>query len=118
MNLALGSGNLEVIGPMLSDGTFLDDVTETFCRAGVLERLVLHDGFSPDEIERISMGTRKRWSLSFIDGDHEGDAPVRDAEMVARFAPPGSMPVRPQGSFLGGGQDAPIMAKPFDARPR
>ena len=86
VHLALGSGNLEVIDPVLRDSAFLDDVTETFRRAGVLEHLVLHDGFSPEEIERISMSTGKRWSLAFINGDHEGDAPVRDAEMVARFA--------------------------------
>jgi hypothetical protein len=86
VHLALGCGNLEVIDPVMRDIAFRDDLTETFRRAGVLECLALHDGWSPEEIERISVDTGKRWSLSFIDGDHEGDAPRRDAEMVARFA--------------------------------
>jgi predicted O-methyltransferase YrrM len=86
VHLALGSRNLEVIDPVLRDDVFRKDLTETLRRAGVLERVVLHDGFSPEEIEHISVSTGKRWSLSFIDGDHEGDAPRRDAEMLARFA--------------------------------
>lgn len=85
-HLALGSENLEVIDPVLRDTAFRDDLTDTLRRAGVLDRVVLHDGFSPAEIERISVETGKRWSLSFIDGDHEGDAPRRDAEMAAHFA--------------------------------
>jgi predicted O-methyltransferase YrrM len=86
VHLALGSGNVEVIDPALRDTVFREDVAETFRRAGVLDRLVLHDGASPEEVERISAGTGKRWSLAFIDGDHEGDAPRRDAEVVSRFA--------------------------------
>jgi predicted O-methyltransferase YrrM len=86
VHLALGAGNLEVIDPILADSDFRQDVTESLRRAAVLDRVVLHDGRSPEAVERISAATGKRWSLIFVDGDHEGDAPRLDAEVVHRYA--------------------------------
>jgi hypothetical protein len=37
-------------------------------------------------VVQLSEETGKRWSLVFIDGDHEGDAPRLDAEVVHRYA--------------------------------
>jgi predicted O-methyltransferase YrrM len=86
VHLALGSGNLEVIDPILADPEFRQDVMESLKRAGVLDRVALHVGRSPEAVERISAATGKRWSLVFIDGDHEADAPRLDAEVVHRYA--------------------------------
>lgn len=85
-HLALGSGALEVIDPVLEDPTFREDVMASLRRAGVLDRVLLHPGASPEEVVRISASAGKRWAMVFIDGDHEGDAPRRDAETVERYA--------------------------------
>jgi hypothetical protein len=37
-------------------------------------------------VVQLSEETGKRWSLVFIDGDHEGDAPRLDAEVVHRYS--------------------------------
>ncbi|HZF75975.1 MAG TPA: class I SAM-dependent methyltransferase [Acetobacteraceae bacterium] len=85
-HMALGSGNLEVIDPVLADPDFREDVSASLRRAGVLDRVVLHTAPSPGAIADLSEGTGKRWSLIFIDGDHEGDAPRLDAETAHRYA--------------------------------
>jgi predicted O-methyltransferase YrrM len=85
-HFALGSGGLEVIDPVLRDPVFREDVMISLQRAGVLDHVMLHDGTSPDELERISASTGKRWSMVFIDGNHEGDAPRLDAEAAQRYA--------------------------------
>jgi len=85
-HFALGSGNLEVIDPVLHDPAFQQDVLASLRRAGVADSVIFHDGASPEEVKRISAGTGKRWSMAFIDGDHEGDAPRLDAETVQRYA--------------------------------
>jgi predicted O-methyltransferase YrrM len=85
-HLALGSRGLHVIDPALSDQEFLDDVRGSLSRAGVLDGVVLHTGFSPDAVESLSTSLDLKWSLAFIDGDHEGDAPREDAAIVARYA--------------------------------
>jgi hypothetical protein len=84
--MALGAGNLEVIDPVLADPDFCQDVTDSLRRAEVLDRVILHSGYSPAEVERLSREAGKRWSLVFIDGDHEGEAPRKDAEVVHRFS--------------------------------
>jgi hypothetical protein len=85
VHFALGSANLEAVDPVLRDPAFRADVEETLRRAGVSDRVTLHDGASPEEIERICGHTGKRWSMVFIDGDHEGDAPRLDAEVVQHY---------------------------------
>ena len=85
-HMALGAGNLEVIDPVLADPEFREDVAQSLQRAGVGSSVVLHVGSSPDMVTQLSEETGKRWSLVFIDGDHEGDAPRRDAEVVHRYA--------------------------------
>lgn len=85
-HLVLGAGSLHVIDPILHEHDFRDDVRGSLSRAGVLERVALHDGFSPQAVELLSTDLQLQWSLAFIDGDHEGDAPRNDALAVARYA--------------------------------
>jgi hypothetical protein len=87
-HLALGSGGIHVIDPVLRDEEFLEDVRGSLSRAGVLDAVVLHDGFSPGAVGILSTDLGVQWSLAFIDGDHEGDAPHDDAVAVARHAAP------------------------------
>jgi predicted O-methyltransferase YrrM len=86
VHIALGTHSLDAIDPILADPATRDDVTETLRRAGVLDRVSLVPFASPEGVERLASETGKRWSFAFIDGDHSGDAPLIDAEVVQRFA--------------------------------
>jgi hypothetical protein len=86
VHIALGAGNLEVVDPVLGDPDFRQDVADNLRRAGVLDRIVLHPGSSPAEVDRLSRESGKRWSFVFIDGDHDGEAPRLDAEVVHSYS--------------------------------
>lgn len=84
-HLALGGVELDVIDPVLNRPDFRDSVESSLAAAGVKERVHLYPGQSPETVYMLaSLGTR--WPLIFIDGDHEGDAPRRDAEACATVA--------------------------------
>ena len=85
-HIAVGSGNLETIDPILQDKIFHDDVAGSLDRAGVLDRIILHPLSSPRAVDDLSRNSGKRWGFVFIDGDHEGDAPLNDAKVVQEHA--------------------------------
>ena len=86
VHLALGSGMLDIIDPVFDDPDFADSITASCKAAGVLDKVTFHAGFSPGAIDTLAQSTGKRWSLIFIDADHEGDAPRLDAEAAMRYA--------------------------------
>ncbi len=86
VHLALGAGNLDIIDPVLADPAFLKDVQSSLDHAGVLNKVSLHAGFSPAAVEDLSKSTCKTWSLIFVDADHEGDGPRKDAAIAMRYA--------------------------------
>jgi len=43
------------------------------------------------QVQELAAARSQPWSLIFIDGDHEGDAPRLDAEIVMRYAPADAM---------------------------
>ncbi len=86
VHLALGSCSLDIIDPVFAEPEFVESVLNSCESAGVLDFVTLHTGFSPGAIDELSQATGKKWSLAFIDGDHEGDAPRLDAEAVMRNA--------------------------------
>ena len=86
VHLALGSGTLDVIDPVFDDPAFAASITASCEAAGVLDKVTFHAGFSPGAIDTLAQSTGRRWSLIFIDADHEGDAPRLDAETAMRYA--------------------------------
>jgi hypothetical protein len=42
-------------------------------------------------VERLADSLERKWSLVFIDGNHEGDAPLLDAQVCHRFAEPDAL---------------------------
>ena len=86
VHLVLGCGELDIIDPLFSQQEFTDRVTASCAAAGVLDRVRFHAGYSPGAIDDLTRSSGKRWSLVFIDGDHEGDAPRLDAEAAIRNA--------------------------------
>jgi glycosyltransferase involved in cell wall biosynthesis len=92
-HLALAGLDLDVIDPILSRSDFAQMVRNCLHAAGVGERVRLHGGESPAMVEQLARQSGHRWSLIFIDGDHSGDAPRRDAEVCARYAADDAMTV-------------------------
>jgi predicted O-methyltransferase YrrM len=85
-HLALAGVELDVIDPLLGEPGARASVTASLAAAGVLGRCRLIAGTSPETVAELAEGEAKRWSFIFIDGDHEGVAPRRDAEICAQFA--------------------------------
>jgi glycosyltransferase involved in cell wall biosynthesis/predicted O-methyltransferase YrrM len=86
VHLALGCGHLDVIDPIFADPEIAADINNAFAAAGVRGKITTHDGFSPAAVDAVARATGRRWSLIFIDGDHEGDAPRQDALAVIPYA--------------------------------
>jgi len=84
-HLALGGVQLDVVDPILRDPTVVASVTNSLVSAGVIDDCRLLPMASPDAVRIIGERENKRWSLAFIDGDHEGEAPLRDAQACERF---------------------------------
>jgi glycosyltransferase involved in cell wall biosynthesis/predicted O-methyltransferase YrrM len=86
VHLALGAGAVHTVDPILGDRDFAESLRASCKGAGVIDRVSVHEGSSPGAIDTLSQSTGTRWSLIFIDADHEGDAPCRDAEAALRNA--------------------------------
>jgi predicted O-methyltransferase YrrM len=86
VHLALGSGTLDVVDPILADPRFSESVRQSCAAAGVLDAVTLYAGRSPTAVDELARTSGKKWALIFIDGDHEGEAPLLDAEAAMRHA--------------------------------
>jgi predicted O-methyltransferase YrrM len=78
-HLALGGVMLDVIDPLLQRDDFRNSVVQSLTLAGVMDRVNLIGGFSPAALLELVAGTDRKWSLIFIDGDHEEPGPFQDA---------------------------------------
>jgi predicted O-methyltransferase YrrM len=93
-HLALGGVTLEVIDPLLVREEFRASVVQSLSAAGVLPRITLYGGMSPQGVLEIAArNAQRKWSLIFIDGDHEGDAPLNDAKACLPLLEPDGMVV-------------------------
>lgn len=90
-HLALAGVELDVIDPLLRDPAILESVRASLAAAGVLESVHLHAGASPEAVRELANRQERTWSLIFIDGDHEGLAPLRDTKVCIQFAAPDAM---------------------------
>jgi hypothetical protein len=69
---------LDVVDPILGVPQFRPTIEQSLRSFGVESNVTLHAGQSPEMVERLARDSGGMWSLFFIDGDHEGDAVVRD----------------------------------------
>lgn len=84
-HLASGGVQLDVVDPLLANPVFRTSVEASLRASGIATRVNLVSGKSPSAVRGLARDGR-RWSLIFIDGDHEGDAPRIDAETIEQFA--------------------------------
>jgi glycosyltransferase involved in cell wall biosynthesis/predicted O-methyltransferase YrrM len=83
-HLALAGVELDVIDPMLAQPEFYQSVSHSLQAAGVLDRVNLIPGYSPQAV--IELATQRQWALIFIDGNHEAPGPLDDAIACAPLA--------------------------------
>jgi glycosyltransferase involved in cell wall biosynthesis/SAM-dependent methyltransferase len=81
-HLALAGVHVDVIDPAHDDPVIRVSVEESVARCGVSERVNLIGGRSPESIAKLG----GKWSLFFVDGDHEAPAPLRDTIACLPYA--------------------------------
>ncbi len=78
-HLAAAGLQLDVIDPLLTRPEVRGDVVTSLRQAGVLDRVNLIGGVSPDAVKELVGAKGGDWSLVFIDGNHEEPGPYLDA---------------------------------------
>jgi hypothetical protein len=73
---------LDVIDPGLGYPDQMRDVADSLARVGGPGEAKLWAGFSPSIVPAVRATRPEPWSFAFIDGYHEGRAPLDDAEAV------------------------------------
>jgi len=81
-HLALAGVTLDVIDPAHDDPVIRASVEDSIARCGVADRVQLIGGRSPESIAEAG----HKWSLFFIDGDHEAPGPLRDTIACLPYA--------------------------------
>ena len=85
-HLALAGVELEVVDPLLARPDFYESISNSLQAAGVLESIHLVAGYSPQAVEELAAQLQTKWSLIFIDGNHEAPGPLNDAIICEQLA--------------------------------
>lgn len=85
-HLALAGVELDVIDPLLARPDFYESVSDSLKAAGVLDSVNLVAGSSPPAVEKLATQLQRKWSLIFIDGNHEAPGPLHDAIICEQLA--------------------------------
>ena len=88
--LAMGGVRLTVIDPVLGETAPGETCRQAIKEAGLADSVKFIGGFSPQEVTKLN-AQGYTWSLCFIDGNHDGDAPLLDAQEVVHSARENSM---------------------------
>ncbi len=85
-HLALAGVQLDVIDPILENPDFYQSVSNSLQDAGVIDHVNLIPGYSPEKVHEIVQKNPCKWSLIFIDGNHEKPYPLNDAIACEPYA--------------------------------
>jgi hypothetical protein len=83
--LGLAGVRLTVVDPVLQAAPQAESLKAALGRAGLAGSVELVAGRSPSAVEALREAARS-WCLIFIDGEHSGDAPLRDAQACSAAA--------------------------------
>jgi glycosyltransferase involved in cell wall biosynthesis/predicted O-methyltransferase YrrM len=87
-HLGLAGVELDVIDPAHADPQVRASVDHALRHCGIADRVHLRPDRSPDAVHTLAAMHGRKWSLFFIDGDHEGLAPVLDTLACRPYAEP------------------------------
>jgi predicted O-methyltransferase YrrM len=90
-HLALAGVQLDVIDPVLERGDFRASVAAALDAAGVRQAVNLVGGLSPQTVQELAGQRHSKWSLFFIDGNHDAPHPLRDAMACEACAAPDAL---------------------------
>jgi glycosyltransferase involved in cell wall biosynthesis/predicted O-methyltransferase YrrM len=85
-HIALAGVELDVVDPLLAQADFFESVSSSLKSAGVLNSVNLVGGYSPEKVEELAVQLNRKWSLIFIDGNHDAPAPLNDAILCEKLA--------------------------------
>jgi glycosyltransferase involved in cell wall biosynthesis/predicted O-methyltransferase YrrM len=85
-HMALAGVELDVIDPLLGREDIYQSVRNSLKDAGILDSVNLVGGYSPQKVEELAEQLQRKWSLIFIDGDHEAPGPLNDAIICEQLA--------------------------------
>ncbi len=89
-HLALAGVELDVVDPLLETESIrqsvIDSIQGALNASGVQTSVKLVPGYSPQRVEALANEFNRKWSLIFIDGEHEGDGPLNDAIACEKLA--------------------------------
>lgn len=85
-HLALAGVELDVIDPILEKPEFYESIAKSLEEAGVLDSVNLVGGSSPQKVWELATKLQRKWSLIFIDGNHEAPGPLNDAIVCEQLA--------------------------------
>lgn len=85
-HLALAGVELDVVDPILGRPDFYESVSNSLKMAEVWERVNLVAGSSPQTVVELAAQSQRKWSLIFIDGNHETPGPLNDAIACEQLA--------------------------------
>lgn len=85
-HLALAGVELDVVDPLLDRTEFYESVSSSLKAAGVFDSVNLVSGYSPQKVEELAIQLQRKWSLIFIDGNHDAPFPLKDAIICEQLA--------------------------------
>jgi predicted O-methyltransferase YrrM len=89
-HIALAGVNLEIIDPLLAQSPNQESVISSLSAAakafGTFEEVKLIAGYSPQKVDELAIQQQRKWSLIFIDGNHDAPYPLNDAIACEKYA--------------------------------
>ncbi|MBD0339499.1 MAG: glycosyltransferase, partial [Microcoleus sp. Co-bin12] len=89
-HLALAGVELDVVDPLLETENIrqsvIDSIQGALNASGVQTSVTLVPGCSPQRVEELANQFNRKWSLIFIDGEHENEGPLNDAIACEKLA--------------------------------
>lgn len=85
-HMALAGVKLDVIDPLLAREDVYESVSNSLNSTGIVDSVNLVAGYSPQKVDELAQQLQRKWSLIFIDGDHEAPGPVNDAIICEQLA--------------------------------
>lgn len=83
-HILMAGTELDIIDPVFANAVNAESVRSSLAWAAKRSprgaKAVTHAGYSPAKLAEIASAQARKWDFAFIDGDHEGDGPLRDAQ--------------------------------------